>query len=498
MKQAEDSPPGSPLTQPDEKQGKASEYCRDGERRSLVSLSQVEPETEDLVDARVSPLGSLENLSQREVQQLLSAGHGGAYELFRRCALAVLSSGLESDDVRDIFERYKDFEIRLGRQAWGVKLEVRNAPASAFVDGRMIRGIKEHLFAVLRDIVYINDAILGSDRFDLNDPATITNAVYHILRNARILDYKGRPDLVVCWGGHSIGQAEYDYTKRVGYELGLRALSVCTGCGPGAMKGPMKGATIGHSKQRIRDGRYIGMTEPGIIAAEPPNPIVNQLVIMPDIEKRLEAFVRTAHAIVVFPGGAGTAEEILYLLGILLDPANQQQALPVVFTGPASAAEYFGRIDQFIAATLGPAAQQRYKIVIADPAQAAREIVRGLEEVREFRRTMSDAYNFNWLLKIQPDFQRPFEPTHEAMAKLQLRRDLDAHVLAANLRRAFSGIVAGNVKEKGIQAIEARGPFELHGDREIMVLLDELLNAFVAQKRMKLAGEYRPCYRLVA
>ena len=466
------------------------------EGRASVSLSQVE--SEGLVDARVSPLGSLENLSQREVEQLLTAGQGGVYDLFRRCALAVLSSGLESDDVRAIFDRYKDFEIRLGRQAWGIKLEVRNAPSSAFVDGQMIRGIKEHLFAVLRDIVYIHDAILGSQRFDLADPSSITNAVYHILRNARILDYKGKPDLVVCWGGHSIGSAEYEYTKRVGYELGLRALSVCTGCGPGAMKGPMKGATIGHSKQRIRDGRYIGMTEPGIIAAEPPNPIVNQLVIMPDIEKRLEAFVRTAHAIVVFPGGAGTAEEILYLLGLLLDPANAEQPLPVVFTGPQSAAEYFGKIDHFIASTLGPQAQKRYKIVIGDPAQAAREVSKGVEQVREFRRSRSDAYNFNWLLKIPPDFQRPFEPTHEAMATLELKRDLPPHVLAANLRRAFSGIVTGNVKEQGVQAIEQRGPYELHGDKQIMSLLDDLLSAFVAQKRMKLAGEYRPCYRLVA
>jgi pyrimidine/purine-5'-nucleotide nucleosidase len=466
------------------------------EGRASVSLSQVD--SESLVDARVSPLGSLENLSQREVEQLLTAGHGGVYELFRRCALAVLSSGLESDDVRAIFDRYKDFEIRLGRQAWGIKLEVRNAPSSAFVDGQMIRGIKEHLFAVLRDIVYIHDAILGSQRFDLADPVSITNSVYHILRNARILDYKGKPDLVVCWGGHSIGSAEYEYTKRVGYELGLRALSVCTGCGPGAMKGPMKGATIGHAKQRIREGRYIGMTEPGIIAAEPPNPIVNQLVIMPDIEKRLEAFVRTAHAIVVFPGGAGTAEEILYLLGLLLDPANAEQPLPVVFTGPASAGEYFGQIDRFIAATLGPQAQKRYKIVIGDPAQAAREVAKGVEQVREYRRAKSDAYNFNWLLKIPPDFQRPFEPTHEAMATLELKRDLPPHVLAANLRRAFSGIVTGNVKEQGVQAIEARGPYELHGDKEIMRLLDGLLSAFVVQKRMKLAGEYRPCYRLVA
>ena len=77
------------------------------------------------------------------------------------------------------------------------------------------------------------------------------------------------------------------------------------------MKGPMKGATIAHSKQRKKNGRYIGVSEPGIIAAEAPNPIVNSLVIMPDMEKRLEAFVRIGHGIIVFPGGVGTAEEIL-------------------------------------------------------------------------------------------------------------------------------------------------------------------------------------------
>ncbi len=461
------------------------------------STSITQLDVDDFVHARVSPLGSLENLSQREVNQLLSAEKSDVYQLFRRCALAVLNSGNESDDARAIFDKYRDFDIHLGRQAWGVKLQIRNAPAKAFVDGQMIRGIKEHLFAVLRDIIYIHDAILGTQRFDLHDTNGITNAVYHILRNARLLDYKGKPDLVVCWGGHSISSVEYDYTKKVGYELGLRGMNVCTGCGPGAMKGPMKGATIGHAKQRIRDGRYIGITEPGIIAAEPPNPIVNQLVIMPDIEKRLEAFVRTGHGIVVFPGGAGTAEEILYLLGILLDPANAEHPFPVVFTGPASAADYFSRIDQFVAQTLGEAARMRYKIVIDDPAQAAREMARGLEGVREHRRAQSDAYNFNWLLKIPFAFQQPFEPTHEAMASLILKRDLPAHVLAANLRCAFSGIVAGNVKEQGIRAIEAHGVYELHGDRHIMNLLDDLLGAFVQQKRMKLQGEYKPCYRVV-
>lgn len=62
----------------------------------------------------------------------------------------------------------------------------------------------------------------------------------------------------------------------------------------------MKGAAVGHAQQRYKDSRFIGMTEPSIIAAEPPNPLVNELIIMPDIEKRLEAFVRIAHGIIIF------------------------------------------------------------------------------------------------------------------------------------------------------------------------------------------------------
>ena len=210
----------------------------------------------EVVDARVAPRGALESLSQDEIEQLLSTGQGGLYPLFRQCALAVLNAGSDTDDAREIFDRYRDFDIRILRHAFGVKLEIRNAPAMAFVDGQMIQGTKELLFAVLRDIVYTANEIVDSGRFDLSRPQSITNAVFHILRNARLLDHKSRPNLIVCWGGHSINREEYEYTKRVGYELGLRGLDVCTGCGPGAMKGPMKGATIGHATQRIVAGTY--------------------------------------------------------------------------------------------------------------------------------------------------------------------------------------------------------------------------------------------------
>ncbi len=453
----------------------------------------------DSVDARVAPRGSLENLSQAEIDKLLDTSHTGLYPLFRNCALAVLNSGSDTDNAKEIFERYASFDVQILRHAWGIKLEIANAPAAAFVDGQMIRGIKEHLFAVLRDIIYTSNEIIGAGQLDEHDGASITNAVFNVLRNARVLDFKGRPNLVVCWGGHSIDDGEYDYAKRVGYELGLRGLDVCTGCGPGAMKAPMKGAGVGHAKQRISHGRFIGLTEPGIIAAEPPNAIVNQLVIMPDIEKRLEAFVRVGHGIIVFPGGVGTAEEILYLLGLLLDPANRAQPVPVVLTGPRSSAGYFEHISRFIGATLGAEALTRLQVIINDPPAVARFMVHGLDEVREFRRDKNDSYNFNWLLRIPYELQRRFEVSHATMRALELDRDQPTHRLAANLRRAFSGIVTGNVKEHGVAAIERLGPYELAGDRQIMGLLDELLTSFVAQGRMKLPGSvYKPCYRLVA
>jgi predicted Rossmann-fold nucleotide-binding protein len=436
-------------------------------------------------------------MSQLEVDQLRSSGEGGLYTLLRRCMLAVLNSGSEIDNARTMLERYEDFELAFIQQDRGLKLSLKAAPGEAFVDGTMIRGIRELLFAVLRDIAYTRNVIVDSARFDLSAGAGITDAVFHIVRNAGLLQLPADVNVVVCWGGHAISRNEYDYTKLVGYELGLRGLNVCTGCGPGAMKGPMKGATIGHAKQRIRNGRYVGITEPGIIAAESPNPIVNSLVIMPDMEKRLEAFVRIGHGIVVFPGGVGTAEEILYLLGVLLDPENQDQPFPMIMTGPSSAEPYFRQIDDFVGATLGREAQKRYSIIVDDPKEVARAVRKGLDAVRDYRTEQGDAYYFNWRLAIDEQFQKPFASTHDAMRSLDIREDLPAHDLAANLRRAFSGIVSGNVREDTAALIEREGPFEINGSTKIMGLLDELLAAFVEQKRMKISGnDYEPCYRV--
>ncbi len=314
---------------------------------------------------------------------------------------------------------------------------------------------------MLRDVVFISNEIMESGRFDLDSSSSITNAVFHILRNARVLDCR-RGRTWWCAGAATRFAGEYDYTKNVGYELGLRSLDVCTGCGPGAMKGPMKGATIGHAKQRIIDGRYLGITEPGIIAAEPPNPIVSQLVD--------HAGHREAPRGLRAPGprhrdlprrrrhGRGDPVPARHPAR----PGQRELPFPVVFTGPADSADYF-RADPRLHRrdARRRAAQSRYHVIIDDPAEVARAMVQGMAQVRDYRRQASDSYGFNWLLKIPLEFQRPFEVTHASMRALRLARDQPVHERAANLRRAFSGIVAGNIKEYGINAIERYGPFEL-------------------------------------
>jgi predicted Rossmann-fold nucleotide-binding protein len=452
----------------------------------------------DKIDIEVSPKGNLELLSQREVTALTDgAQHDALQDLFRRCALAVLNTGNESDDAAAILDAYQDFSIEVTQRTRGLQLSIKNGPSSALVDGRMVEGIRQHLFAVLRDIVHLGSEIFDANRYDLSSSDGITNAVFQMLKHARVMEPGNRPNLVVCWGGHSIAREEYDYTKEVGYQLGLRSLDICTGCGPGAMKGPMKGAAVGHAKQRVVGSRFIGLSEPGIIAAEPPNPMVNHLVVLPDIEKRLEAFVRLGHGIIVFPGGVGTAEEILYLMGILLDKRNEDLHLPVIFTGPDSAASYFQEIDAFLRLLFGKEVEGKYQIITGDAAAVGEVMSRSIRRVRRDRRRTGDAYYFNWLMQIPDAHQRPFEVTHERVADLRLCSTDEASVLAVDVRRAFSAIVTGNVKDSGIRAIRRHGPFQLHADGVLVDALERLLQQFAGQGRMKMHGEYKPCYEVL-
>lgn len=433
-------------------------------------------------------------LNRKEKELLRKKDDDKVYNVFKDCALAVLCIDEETDDANILKKKYSDFDINIIDTKRGIQLQLINAPSSSFIDGKIIQGVREHLFSVLRDVLHVNNKI-ENNHLLFNDNKDVTDSVFNILRNTNVIDQEKEPNLVVCWGGHSINKKEYEYTKEVGYHLGIRGLDICTGCGMGAMKGPMKGAAIAHLKIRKKDSRFIGLSEPGIISSEAPNPIVNNLIIMPDIEKRLEAFVRLSHGIVIFPGGPGTAEELLYLVGVLLHPKNKDVKIPIVLSGSKESVGYLKKIDDFIRATIGEEGCKKYKIS-TDPIETAKIINDGIKELKDKRHKNDESYHFNWSLKIDEDFQKPFPIDHNVVEKLEIRSSLPKHELAANLRRLFSVIVAGNIKPDGVSAVKENGPFRLNCDKDIVDKLDDLLKSFVIDNRMKLPSDedYKPCY----
>ena len=150
----------------------------------------------ETINARITPKQNLRVLSRKEVSNLRDVKSHG-YELFKRCAFAVLNSGSPSDDFEDLAESFSQFSIEVIQQDRGIVLDIKNAPATAFVDNEMVLGIREHLFSVLRDILYTQESVLVAKRFDLTKSDETTDAIFHILRNANLLQPDYDPNLVV-------------------------------------------------------------------------------------------------------------------------------------------------------------------------------------------------------------------------------------------------------------------------------------------------------------
>ena len=144
----------------------------------------------------ITPTRGMDVLSQQEVARLRLAGHSGMHDLFRRCCLAILNSGHDQDDAQELMKTYQDFQIQVLQQDRGIKLQLTNAPAEAFVDGRLIEGIREMLFDVLRDIVFVHSQI-SANEFDLSNSEGMTNAVFSILRHAGVFNPGDDPNMVL-------------------------------------------------------------------------------------------------------------------------------------------------------------------------------------------------------------------------------------------------------------------------------------------------------------
>ncbi|STJ27818.1 putative decarboxylase [Escherichia coli] len=70
----------------------------------------------------------------------------------------------------------------------------------------------------------------------------------------------------------------------------------------------------------------------------------------------------------------GTAEELLYLLGIFNEPGQQRSGFTIDPHRPKESADYFRVLDEFVVHTLGENARRHYRIIIDDAAEVARQM----------------------------------------------------------------------------------------------------------------------------
>ena len=139
------------------------------------------------------------------------------YQLFRNCSLAVLNSGSLTDNSKELLSRFERISIStlLSRER-GVKLEVINPPEEAFVDGRIFVPLQANLFAVLR----VTSCLLTGgcttqavSSISTRKARSISPTSCSLLRNARALHVGETPNMVVCWGGHSIQRNQNTSTR---------------------------------------------------------------------------------------------------------------------------------------------------------------------------------------------------------------------------------------------------------------------------------------------
>ena len=91
--------------------------------------------------------------------------------------------------------------LRISELKLSCKLEVSSWNAGTLpqilLNGKLIQGINEHLFSILRDIVFWVTEISKNSSYYLNLYSSVTDFVYHILRNTGLLRELTEPNLVV-------------------------------------------------------------------------------------------------------------------------------------------------------------------------------------------------------------------------------------------------------------------------------------------------------------
>jgi predicted Rossmann-fold nucleotide-binding protein len=383
---------------------------------------------------------------------------------------------VDKDDIRHLREKFASMQVSTRRMENGeFSLVLEHVPEGVTYDGeRITRSQQELVSEVIRDVVLQLPFPPGSSS------EVVSQTIRKMVERTGILSSPEGKNYIrsFIWGGHTISDEEYDFAKAVGYWEGLRGTELITGSGGGVMRAPFVGASSGYRKQRYQDRKFIGFTEQGILEGEAPNNLLSTLCVFPDIEKRMEAFIRASHRGRIHPGGTGTMEELMTFLGMKIHKKNEGLVYPFDLVERPDG-NYMKRLEQFFRTCFADAIDGLFSFHVESPDDYQKHLLK-IDKQLDSRQVWNDK------LFVPLEIQTPFEVSFESMQALDLTREQEPFQLIVNLRRFFSGMVHLVVKNPKVVESWGRERPKIKGDKKIIQEVDDLVRWFNDNKRLKM------------
>lgn len=357
-------------------------------------------------------------------------------------------------------------------------------------------------------------AVIAGLAYAPQEMAHTRDVVRTVLDRSEVLSNASEsPEIsIVFQGGARITNEEYIFSKLVGKQIALHEHApkkFTTGGGRGIMRGPHSGAAeLARERGGFDDTLSCGVSCGKIIAAEPPNSLIDKLAVFEQIERRLEAFTRSGQLTVFFPGGTGTFEELLYVLAVLMESKNKGIHYTFLMAGDETKREYYDIILKTLEKTLGAEVVEqtgiRDRICIGKPEEVAKRIVQVAEEAQKARKIemllKQDPViraDFHGGIHIPSGLRVPYKVTRENVREQQLHREQSVSDQIIALRRFTYTVTLACVSDKENQDVAKNGPYEVSGDPDFIHSIDDLMQYFVATGRMN-GGAYKQPYKIVA
>ena len=200
----------------------------------------------------------------------------------------------------------------------------------------------------------------ASDRYLLEGPRSRTSEFVQLLRvmrdflrGFRVLHFVG--PCVTVFGSARTREEDpyYRLARDMGAAIARLGFTVMTGGGPGIMEAANRGA-------KDAGGRSVGCNIE-LPFEQNPNPYLDRCVTMHYFFVRKTLLVKYSYAFVVFPGGAGTVDELFEALTLI--QTGKIQHFPIVVMGTDYWLEMLGFIEKM--ARVGTISPQDARLIYA-------------------------------------------------------------------------------------------------------------------------------------